>query len=580
MRCIATIILVLGIVPAAAIAAPAISDGLIVYYDFERIAGTQDPPTIDDRSPNGYDGTIGGTSRLSISPNGVFANCGYFEGPTEAYVDLPTLPHDVIPTDAVTIAAWVKHAPMTDNMEIFMPMSADPSKQLMHCELRTGDMARFLIRTPIDPAMDIVSMNNVGSVPADTWVHYAATYDRNLGMAYLYIDGEIVAEAAGTRDMYNEWDQGARVGWTVDGARPYIGLMDEFAIWNRALSQDDVKKLMAGPVLPTQITDGLIVHYAFEEISDAQDPPMIEDQSQNDFDGTIGGTSVLSISTDGVFGNCGFFEGPTEAYIDLPTLPHQAIPIDAITIAVWVNHATMSTDAMEIFMPMSLDPSKQLIHTELRPGDMARFLIRTPIDPAINIIDINNVGSVPANQWVHYAATYDRNLGMAYLYIDGEIVAEYEGTREMYNEWDQGARVGLCVDGPRPFIGYMDEFAIWGRALSQDEILQVMDEGIQPEPTLPIFIRGDTDGNGSFTIGDGVQVLERLFANREAFTSNCDKTGDLDNSENLTIGDAVWLFNYLFADGEPPVAPPPVGQCGKDADTTLGCLEHSPACVP
>jgi len=329
------------------------------------------------------------------------------------------------------------------------------------------------------------------------------------------------------------------------------------------------------------ITDGLIVYYDFEEIFDAQDPPIVFDRSPNEYDGSIGGSSVLSISPASVvkeFGNCGHFEGPTEAYIDLPKLPHEVIPTDAITIAAWVNHAPMS-DHMEIFMPMSLNPSKQLIHTELRTGDMARFLIRTPIDPAMNIVDINNVGSVPADTWVHYAATYDRNDGMAYLYLDGEIVAQYEATREMYNEWDQGARVGWTVDRARPFIGYMDEFAIWGRALSQEEIQKVMDEGvIPPVPPRPRFIRGDTDGNGRFIINDGIQILERIFAGRDAFGSNCDKTGDIDGDEALTIGDAIRLFNYLFADGVPPAVPPPVGECGEDPDGALGCEESSPAC--
>ncbi|MBN1420125.1 MAG: hypothetical protein JXP34_15205 [Planctomycetes bacterium] len=91
------------------------------------------------------------------------------------------------------------------------------------------------------------------------------------------------------------------------------------------------------------------------------------------------------------------------------------------------------------------------------------------------------------------------------------------------------------------------------------------------EPPDAVFIRGDTDGNGQFTIGDGVQVLERLFANRPAFTSNCEDTGDVDDNGVLTIGDAVWVFNYLFADGEDPKAPGPE-TCGVDPtdDDALG----------
>ncbi|MBN1420420.1 MAG: hypothetical protein JXP34_16705 [Planctomycetes bacterium] len=97
---------------------------------------------------------------------------------------------------------------------------------------------------------------------------------------------------------------------------------------------------------------------------------------------------------------------------------------------------------------------------------------------------------------------------------------------------------------------------------------------LEPAEVGPRFIRGDTDGNGIYTLGDGIQVLERLFADREAFTSDCEDAGDLDDNGIFTIGDAVWLFNYLFAEGELKKPPfPPADTCGPDEtpETTLGC---------
>ncbi|MBN1418657.1 MAG: hypothetical protein JXP34_07750 [Planctomycetes bacterium] len=84
------------------------------------------------------------------------------------------------------------------------------------------------------------------------------------------------------------------------------------------------------------------------------------------------------------------------------------------------------------------------------------------------------------------------------------------------------------------------------------------------------FIRGDADADGSLTIGDGIQILERLFADRPAFTSDCDDAGDTDDDGVFTIGDAILLFNHLFADGVPPQ--PPYPACGEDPtpETTLG----------
>ncbi|MBN1422174.1 MAG: ETX/MTX2 family pore-forming toxin [Planctomycetes bacterium] len=102
-------------------------------------------------------------------------------------------------------------------------------------------------------------------------------------------------------------------------------------------------------------------------------------------------------------------------------------------------------------------------------------------------------------------------------------------------------------------------------------------------PDTAGFMRGDTDGDGTYTIGDGIQVLEMLFADRTAFTSNCMDTGDLDDNGQFTVGDAIWLFNYLFTEGplkKPPYLPADV--CGVDPtpDTSLGCegypIDHCP----
>jgi len=84
----------------------------------------------------------------------------------------------------------------------------------------------------------------------------------------------------------------------------------------------------------------------------------------------------------------------------------------------------------------------------------------------------------------------------------------------------------------------------------------------------PVFIRGDTDGNGQYIINDGVQILERLFAGRESFGSNCEETGDVDGNGLLIINDAIWMFNFLFAEGPDPA--PPAYTCGR-AELILGC---------
>ena len=55
------------------------------------------------------------------------------------------------------------------------------------------------------------------------------------------------------------------------------------------------------------------------------------------------------------------------------------------------------------------------------------------------------------------------------------------------------------------------------------------------------FLRGDTDGSGQFTIGDGIQILERQFSGRQAYTSKCEDAGDVDDN-GVVNGDDIAGF--------------------------------------
>ena len=84
------------------------------------------------------------------------------------------------------------------------------------------------------------------------WLHFAGTYDKASGKAFLYINGEVVREEniANPQDIAGDWGQGARVGYNIDNARPFTGLVDMFWLFKRALAQDEIEKAMQGEAYP------------------------------------------------------------------------------------------------------------------------------------------------------------------------------------------------------------------------------------------------------------------------------------------------------------------------------------------
>lgn len=85
---------------------------------------------------------------------------------------------------------------------------------------------------------------------ADDWHHVVITW-KNLdtgkanAVTSLYIDGKLIGQVKG-REIAMKWDvEKAGVYLAVN----YIGLIDEFALFNRELSADEVKRLKASPGL-------------------------------------------------------------------------------------------------------------------------------------------------------------------------------------------------------------------------------------------------------------------------------------------------------------------------------------------
>ncbi|MEM7235949.1 MAG: hypothetical protein AAF517_27525, partial [Planctomycetota bacterium] len=64
------------------------------------------------------------------------------------------------------------------------------------------------------------------------------------------------------------------------------------------------------------------------------------------------------------------------------------------------------------------------------------------------------------------------------------------------------------------------------------------------------FLRGDTDGNGSIDISDGIRALGCFFL--FDCLQPCDAAVDVDDSGSKNVTDGIYIFNFLFLGGAPP----------------------------
>jgi len=227
---------------------------------------------------------------------------------------------------------------------------------------------------------------------------------------------------------------------------------------------DDIRLYPPEPKPEPEGDSSLVIYYSFDEVSD-----IVMDQSGKGHDGVVVGD--VTAEAEGKYGGAANFASGGYLDLDGPSIPAEDIPTSAMTLAAWIKCANTGGDH-EIFSARASDES-WLIHPEPKSSGDIRWLLRSYGGTTIFQI---RAGTMTWDEWLHFAGTYDKESGNAALYINGELIEEIvvENAADIAGDWGLGARVGLTIDDARPFTGLMDEFRMYTRALSHDEILEVM----------------------------------------------------------------------------------------------------------
>jgi len=169
----------------------------------------------------------------------------------------------------------------------------------------------------------------------------------------------------------------------------------------------------------------------------------------------------------GKFGRAGSFDGVND-YIYIPH--HSSInPANAITVALWAKSNTTTwnnyyflASKRDAFM-LGPQSGSKMMYFYVYVNNGWRYASFTP--------------SIDITQWHHYAGTYDGTT--IKLYIDGSPVASttYAGT---INNDTGYLAIGLDDGQARYFNGFIDEVAIFNRALGDSEISALTGTTVNP----------------------------------------------------------------------------------------------------
>lgn len=218
----------------------------------------------------------------------------------------------------------------------------------------------------------------------------------------------------------------------------------------------------------------LVIYYSYDSFGD-----VVPDESGKGYDGTVVGDVVPDAA--GVRNGAAKFAQGSYLDLDGPSIAAADIPLTGMTLCAWIN--IEDTGGNHAMFNARANDSTWLIHPEARPSEF-RWLLRAA--GGDTIFDVR-AGTPVVGEWMHFAGTYSKADGVAYVYVNG-VVTGSEPARiadaDIAGDWGMGARVGMNIDDARPFTGLMDDFCIYKKALTAEEVVVVMDGG--PPSSAPV----------------------------------------------------------------------------------------------
>jgi len=220
-----------------------------LYFDFDNVNGN----TVKDLSGKGNDGTMNGAPKIT---DGKYGKGIEFAGDIADKVIIPHNESLNPDNGAVTLMVWVYPTQFVGEWELVILkwQDANPAEFTYHLTLHNKKASLF-IKPKVVAWLEAIGKTTLSE---KEWYHVAAVADGKDKLT-VYLNG-IEDGSANYDGTIADTTVNVCIGGKIDGALfPFHGKMDEVAIFNRALSADEIKNLMAGIVSPVELQERLAV---------------------------------------------------------------------------------------------------------------------------------------------------------------------------------------------------------------------------------------------------------------------------------------------------------------------------------
>jgi hypothetical protein len=391
-------------------------------------------------------------------------------------------------------------------------------------------------------AMGIADYPTTISPVIGQWTHFALTRDNTTSK--FYIDGVL---AASTNDGHNTPDMFTILGAYQGQNYFYKGYFDEFKVWNRALTLEEIN---ANKNIELKGNEpGLIHYYDFNQgIANGNNTSgtLLNDKCSNPAPLDI--YALARTGTNSNFVNPGAiatYEITTKTALDtvnvtfVPTTGQALHFNQAGNNYVNIPDNNNSLDLQNEFtIEAWINPADAENNTIVDKGDYKYLLSHNPNGYSAlgfyrNGTWVYNTMTIPTNTWTHVALTYSVSNNEIKFYQNGvQVGATHTGAATVTND---NAPVNIGRQSPvscacNPFNGTMDEIRLWNKVRTAEEILANYNKEILSQMTGLV---------GNYHFNQGI-----ASGNNTSITSATDESGNNNNGTlvNFTRNGATSNF--------------------------------------
>ncbi len=335
--------------------------------------------------------------------------------------------------------------------------NVDSHNNILTYKTATND-GRAALRVQNDGSLRVKATDTefftAASIDVGKWHHVAITFDNGSSQLNVYVDGENVLSETDTSTFgVTDFVWGSNKN---QGNSLFNGKLDEVRVWKTAKTQQQVQQgMLAAP----NLNDVDLFSYINFDVGTANS--VLE---------RVSGASIATKANANYEKHLSYasFDGRYD-YIEVPDDDALNFSQQDFTAQAWFYVTGNGNRERPIVLKRKKNNSSTGWGIKLSDSEKLQFSYSGKAMTSEQVI-VNK-------QWYHVAVTVDRASGIASMYINGVFEKSLNVSSVTNLNNSQPLRIGKHSYGgnfDETFKGYIDDVAIWNRALTQSEIQACM----------------------------------------------------------------------------------------------------------